>query len=173
MVTDNIIQEIYAVRNAAKQSEIKIENAKFRLSQTPGDDMWSRIKQEEEKKHYELGKQYAALHAQLISLKPQCSKEEYESLLQQYGTVIGMTENINHVEDSLHDEHDLHKAIEQTSHMIEKVRSEIEFAKENLDEDIVTMLSAELSYYENDMKKHYWGESKLESMYSEETKKTK
>lgn len=169
---NDIISQIYRARCDIKKAKRGIGNAAFRITNDGSniDKMWIGIKEEEERKFADAQAQFANLYSQLISLKQQYSKEQYQSLLQEFGVVMGMTEDINHVETSLYDEYDLQKALDQTSAMIRQKKEEIQSAEQKGDEDLAIILTAELSYYERDMKKHHWGESRLEKLNSEPTK---
>lgn len=170
---DDIIKEIYKARKDINLAKWEIENAEFRISlNSSNDEMWNRKRIEAYQKLEFANNKFKELHDKLISLKEKYSKYEYESLLKQYGIVLGMTEDIDHVEDSLFDEKDLQRAIKQTSEMIRKKQEELLKAKKSNNEDMVIILSAELGYYENDMRKHYWGESRLD-MLTQQIGKTK
>ena len=170
--SDDIIGKIYRARCDIKKAKRGIGNAEFRITNDGSniDKMWIKIKEEEQKKFNDAQTQFANLYSQLISSKSQYSKDQYENILREFGVVMGMTEDINHVETSLYDEYDLQKALDETGNMIKQKKEEIESAVQNGDEDLVTILTAELSYYERDMRKHHWGESRLEKLNSDSIK---
>ena len=167
-----IINEICRTRVEIKKAKRGIGNAEFRIVNDGSaiDKMWIGIKEEEQKKYNDATQKLENLNEQLMFLKKECSKEEYERLLSEYGVVIAMTEDIDHVENSLYDEQELQKALDETSEMIQKKREELIVAQESMNEDKIIMLSAELEYYENDMRKHSWGEARLESLNSKSNK---
>lgn len=170
---EDIIGSIYVSRKEINKVKHGIENAEFRLQHAPNAPLWVRIKEEEIKKLEKANKKFENLVEQLMSSKTKYSEEEYKMLLQKFGYVLAMTEDINHIQESLYDERDLNQALDQTSDMIQQKRKELIDAKENNNEDLIIVIDAEIDYYETDMKKHYWGETRLESLYSDENKKLK
>lgn len=166
---EDIIGDIYRARKAIYVAERGVGNADFRIVNDGSriDKMWIDIKNEKLKEYEKAMEHFENLYQKVISSKNQSSKEEYNLLLKKLGIVLGMTENISHVEDNLYDERDLQQALDETSDMIKQKREELKTAAENGEEDLVIILSSEIEYYENDMKKHYWGESRLEILNSD------
>lgn len=161
-----IIDEIGQVRYEINKANRGIENADFRLSllSDKNDPMWNRIKRENMMFLENARKKYEMLCQKLRGYKSMCMPNEWKSLLQAFGVTLARTEAIEHVADSLWDEQDLQKALSQTSDMILKKCQELGTAKNNGDNDIITIIESELNYYENDMKSHHWGQSRLESL---------
>ena len=171
----DIIGDIYRARKAIYVAERGVGNADFRIVNDGSriDEMWINIKNEKLSEYKKAQEYFESLYKKVISSKNHMSKEDYNLLLKKLGIVLGMTENINHVEDSLYDERDLQQALDETSDMINQKREELNNAKQQGDEDLIIILSSEIEYYENDMKKHHWGESRLEILNSDTSKKIK
>lgn len=126
--------------------------------------MWQRIKDEHEKKLNDVTNRLGILYQEFFSLKASVSKEEWTYLLESLGNVLAKTEDIEHVANSLYDEHDLHRALTAVEKIIKKKLEELEIAKEQGDEDSVTLINSQLRYHTNDMCSHYWGKERLEHM---------
>lgn len=162
----NIVDEIVKARCEINKANNGIENADFRLSllADKNDPMWNKIKQDNINTLEKATEQYEMLRKKLNTYKQLCMPEEWTSLLQVLGIALARTEPIEHVADSLYDAQDLQKALSETANIILKKHQELEEAKNNGDTDRVTVIRAELNYYENDMKSHHWGASRLEAL---------
>lgn len=157
-----LIDAIEQTRKEINKEKYHINNANSRISedeQSSTDEMWKKIKTEYEIKLQQSTKKLEILYEKFYLLKNSYSKLYWDMLLEILGCVIAKTENICHVEDSLHDEFELKKAIDQTELAIENCYEILKQDKEN--EDLVVIINSELKYYESDMKKHHWGEERL------------
>lgn len=172
---EDLISDIYKVRLEILKSKRAIENANFRLNHSSSNDgLWLKIKEEQETRLQKAENQFEKLYQQLMLSKKVQPKEQFETMLQSFGVVLGMTEDINHVENSLYDEKELHQALDQTSDKILEKQEELKEIEEKGNTDLATIIRSEISYYENDLKKHYWGKTRLENLYlDEENKKRK
>lgn len=103
----------------------------------------------------------------ILFLKEVYKQDEWDAALTNFGIVLAETDNISHVRDSLSDEFELKRAIDETENAIRFTQERMIVA----DPDTKTILNAQLEYYKNDMKQHYWGESRLETLLSEEAPK--
>ena len=166
-----IIDEIAKARHEMNKANVGIENADFRLSllSDKNDPLWNRIKQESIIELEKATGRYEMFREKLNSYKHMCMPNEWTALLRAFGVTLARTEVIEHVADSLWDEQDLQRALSKTSDMILKKRQELEIAKNNGDNDAITVIESELNYYENDMKSHHWGQSRLETLNAKTT----
>mgnify|MGYP003306393279 CR=1 FL=1 len=164
----NIISEITKSRYEMNRADSGIKNASFRISGDgkSTDQMWTRIKEENEQKLETATNNFQFLYQNLMDLKHQCTSDEWKMLLQALGVTLAKTENIEHVGENLWDARDLQYALNQTGDMIKQKVTQLKETQENGDEDLEIIINAELSYYENDMKKHHWGEDRLKKIYS-------
>jgi len=160
----NIINLIQEKRKEISFEQRNVENATFRLSLSQS-DMWERVQLEHYTKLEVAQEEYKKLYRNFISLKSLCSKEEWEQLLSQLGTVLAQTERVNHIVDSMYDESDLKKALDQTETIIIKEYGNLKEAVEMNDQDSIIIISSKLDYFENDMKKHHWGEARLKNIH--------
>ena len=159
--TEQIIQGIEFLRRESNRVSGIIKNAEFRLKLTPEDEMWTRIKKENEAQLAVITENLKSLYA----LKATLDSGVWQSSLVSLGTVIASTENIDHVANSLGDERDLKDAIDDTENAIVNVQQSLV----NADSDMQIILGAQLEYYKNDMRQHFWGEERLAKLIPEDT----
>ena len=155
--TEQLIQGIEFLRKESNRVKGLIKNAEFRLKLTPGDETWERIKKENEAQLQVITENLKNLYQQLFALKATLGTSVWQSALVSLGTVIASTEDIEHVASSLGDEHDLKEAIDDTENAIINVQNSLA----NADQDMQIILGAQLEYYKNDMRQHFWGEDRL------------
>jgi len=165
----NIISAYEIVRNKINYENRLLENADFRLKQNPNDQTWQIIKTEHTERLKGAESELAMLEQQLQEFKKICVFNEWQELLTNVGYVIAKTERIGHVCDNLYDEFDLKKAIDNTSNRILAIQEELVVANEQKDEDTKILLEAQLQYYKEDMKQHFWGEQRLTEILKADT----
>ena len=118
-ITKEITDEIEKTRIQMNKTKALIANADFRLSQIE-DEMWMNIKKENELKLEQLNKKLELLYEKFGLLKNTLGDFYWRLALELLGFGLAKTEDINHVENSLHDEFELKKAIHQTELAMEK-----------------------------------------------------
>lgn len=163
--TEQLIKGIEFLRKESNRVRGLIKNAEFRLNLIPGDETWTKIKKENEAQLAVITENLKNLYQKLFALKATLGASVWQSTLVSLGTVIASTENINHVANSLGDERDLNEAIDDTENAIVTVQQSLV----NADEDMQIILGAQLEYYKNDMRQHFWGEERLAKLITEDT----
>lgn len=163
--TEQLIQGIEFLRKESNRINGIIKNAEFRLKLTPDDEMWKRIKKENEAQLSVITENLKNLYQKLFALKATSDVSVWQSALVSLGTVIASTENIGHVVSSLGDERELKEAIDDTENAIINVQNSLAAA----DEDMQIILGAQLEYYKNDMRQHFWGEERLAQIIGVDT----
>lgn len=156
------------VRNKINYENRLLENADFRLKQNPNDQTWQIIKTEHTERLKRAESELGMLEQQMRELKKKSGDPEWHEFLANIGYVIAKTERIGHVCDNLYDEFDLKKAIDNTSNRILAIQEELVVANEQKDEDTQILLEAQLQYYKEDMKQHFWGEERLKQILTDE-----
>lgn len=156
------------VRNKINYENRLLENADFRLKQNPNDQTWQIIKTEHTERLKGAESELGMLEQQMRELKKKSGDPEWHEFLANIGYVIAKTERIGHVCDNLYDEFDLKKAIDNTSNRILAIQEELAVANEQKDEDTKILLEAQLQYYKEDMKQHFWGEERLKQILTDE-----
>ena len=161
-----ITDQIEQTRIQINKTKAMIANADFRLSQNE-DQMWVNIKKENEQKLEQLNKKLELLYGKFGLLKNTLSDFYWRLELELLGFTLAKTENINHVQDSLHDEFELKKSIDQTELAIEKYYALLDREKDNKDASAV--INSALKCFKADMKQHYWGEERLKQIEDSHT----
>ena len=169
----DIIQRVRENRKETIKNEDLLSNALFRLSQSPDSEMWLKEKELRDKTIKGLQEELSVLETELHYLKPEMDEDYFKILLTQYGTVLAETTNIYHVKQSMYDEFELSKALSQTSEAIKIKNHELEKALEDGNEDLATILNAEIRFFRADMKNHHWGIDRLETIDNEIVSKHK
>jgi len=160
-----LINLIKITRKEVNHEQYHVENADWRIKMMNSTDgMWHRIKEEHEVKLKEVNSKLQNLYREFYSLKETVSKEDWNTLLKKLGEVLAETENIEHVANSLYDEFDLNRALNEVEKTIYKKLEELETAREQKNEDAITIINEEINYHINDMSTHHWGQSRLEKM---------
>lgn len=165
----NIISAYEIVRNKINYENRLLENADFRLKQNPSDQTWQIIKTEHTERLKGAESELAMLEQQMQEFKKICVFNEWQELLTNVGYVIAKTERIGHVCDNLYDEFDLKKAIDATANKILVLNEELTLVLENEDVDNMILLEAQLQFYKEDMKQHFWGEQRLTEILKADT----
>ena len=164
----NIISAYEIVRNKINNEKRLLENVDFRLKQNPSDQMWQSIKGEHVLRLKGTEAELGMLEQQMRELKKKSGDSEWHEFLTNIGFVIAKTERIEHVANNLSDEFDLKKAIDNTSNRILAIQEELVVANEQKDEDTKILLEAQLQFYKEDMKQHFWGEERLKQILTDE-----
>ena len=160
-----IIDQIEKTRIEINKSRYHINNANFRISKQENndtDDMWINIKKDYELKLKQNTEKLDLLYQKFYLLKGNISDLYWNMLLDTLGVVLAKTEQINHVENSLQDETELKKAIDQTEIAIEKCYEKLN--SDMVDDDLAIVMNSQIRYYESDMKHHQWGIDRLNSI---------
>lgn len=153
-----IINEIEKTRLEINKIKALIANSNFRLSQNK-DEMWINIKKEQELKLEQSTKKLETLYEEFSLQKNELSDFYWRLNLEILGFVIAKTENINNIENSMHDEFELKKAIDQTELSMGKYYGLLKEKKDNPDASAV--INSALKTFAADMKNHYWAEERL------------
>lgn len=156
-----ITDQIEKTRIEINKQKNMIANADFRISQN-GDQMWVNIKKEQEQKLEQLTEKLELLYKKFGLLKNILSDFYWRLELELLGFALAKTENINHVQNCLHDEFELKKAIDQTEMAIEKYYILLDKEKDNKDASMV--INSAIKCFKADMKSHYWGEERLKQI---------
>ncbi len=166
----DIIQRTRELRKKINKEIYFVENASFRLSQVPNDEYWTNEKEKHLKELESYKEETAVLETELHYLKDTMDYDFYKLLLQNYGHVLAATSPIPHVEESMYDEFELNKALSATAEAIKIKQAELEKAINEDNKDYAVVLSAEIKFYRDDMKKHFWGVQRLEKIDEESIK---
>ena len=161
-----IIDEIEKTRIEINKSKTIIANADFRLSQYD-DQMWVNIKEEQRQKLEQLNKKLGLLYQKFGLLKNTLSDFYWKVELELLGFTLAKTENINHVQNSLLDEFELKKSLDQTELAMEKYYALL--GRENDKPDASVVINSAIKYFKEDMKSHYWGEGRLKQIEDSHT----
>lgn len=160
------IKNIEINRKELNRLMFVMSNADFRLHQTPNDEMWIRIKEQKTEEANKICEQISILFKEVLAAKNAFSLEEWNHILTKLGTVMAATENIEFVSNNLNDEFELKKAINQGSKLIEQKVGELDKAKQDNNQDLVTYLEAQINFLVNDMQKHDWGRTRIEEIFN-------
>lgn len=163
-----ITDEIEKTRIEINKTKAAIVNADFRISQDD-DQMWINIKNEQQQKLEQLNKKLELLYQKFGLLKNNLSDFYWKLELELLGFILAKTENIDHVENSLQDEFELKKAIDQTELAIERYYALLDGEKDNKDTSVV--INCAINYFKADMKSHYWGQERLKQIEDSHTVK--
>ena len=128
------------------------------------DKMWYDIKKEHEEKLEVAKRRLEELYQQFYSFKGKLDIEHWHMSLKLLGNVLAETSDIAHVRNSLYDEFELNNALAETSNLILNLLEQLKIA----DEDTKIILKAQIEYFKFDMQGHYWGESRLKNILSDE-----
>ena len=101
-------------------------------------------------------------YQELMDMKGKISLEQWHHLLEFLGFTLAKNDYIIHIEDCLNRPDKLKMAISDTIVTIKRKNKRREQAMIKNDEDRVIILSSEIAYYENDLKKHPLGIAALE-----------
>lgn len=108
-------------------------------------------------------------YQELMDLKNDISLENWHTLLEYLGFTLAKYDHNRHVDDSS-DLEELKTIISHTIIIINRKIKRREQAIAKKDEDRIVILSAEIAFYENDLKKHPLGLEALEKVLDKEKK---
>lgn len=111
-------------------------------------------------------------YQELIDLKKDVTLEEWQNLLEFLGFTLAKFDHLMHIEDCLDDSEKLKIAITDTIVNLKRKSKRKEQAIIKNDEDRIIILSAEIAFYENDLKKHPLGIASLEEYMTQEEKRS-
>ena len=110
-------------------------------------------------------------YQELIDLKEEISPQDWHYLLEYLGLTLAKIDYLTHIEDCLDSPSKLKGAITDAIVMLKRKAKRREQAIMKNDEDRIVILSAEITFYENDLKKHPLGVAYLEEYYAQEKEK--
>lgn len=168
---EQLLNLIEKSREELNYENYHIKNADWRIkTHHLTDGMWYKVREEHTAKLQEVNSRLEKLHQDFYSMKPSLPSKDWHYLLAELGTILAKTEDIEHVANSLYDEYDLNRALNEVEQTINNKWNELEIAKEKGDEDSMILVNAQIKYHVEDMSLHHWGEQRLEKMYQNKGK---
>jgi hypothetical protein len=162
----DIIKRAKEVREELNRYDIRLSSAKYRLEQSPKDEHWTKILEDDlkEQKHY--SEEAALLESELSYLNGTMSMEDYTNLLEKYGCMLAVTTPVDHIGSGYLDAKEIAKAVEQEKEMIKQLLAtrQLVMTEENSETKTskLAIIDAELLWFKEDMEKHEWGKEALE-----------